>query len=172
MAGPYDAGVSVIAGVELRPAVPADAAAGAALHIACWRDAYGPYVDAALLEERLADTGRWVAAWTRQLIDGPPRVLAEAGGELVGFAVVGGNRDPDAPTPAELYAMYTRASRWGTGLGNALWDAVAPEEPCSLWVLEANARAQAFYRRQGFVADGAREHYAGLDAWEIRMIRP
>jgi ribosomal protein S18 acetylase RimI-like enzyme len=164
--------VSAIAGVELRTAVPADAAAGAALHAACWREAYGPYVDAALLEERLADTGRWVAAWTRQLIDGPPRVLAEADGELVGFAVIGGNRDPDAPTPAELYAIYLREAWWGSGLAAALWDAVAPSEPCSLWVLEANDRAQAFYRRLGFVADGAREHYAGLDAWEIRMIRP
>jgi GNAT superfamily N-acetyltransferase len=164
--------VSVIAGVELRTAVPADAQVGAALHAACWREAYGPHVDAALLEERLADTGRWVAAWTRHLIDGPPRVLAEADGELVGFAVVGANRDPDAPAPAELYAIYTRESWWGSGLGAALWDAVAPTEPCSLWVVEANARAQAFYRRQGFVTDGAREHYAGLDAWEIRMIRP
>ena len=158
--------------VELRPAVPADAAAGAALHIACWREAYGPYVDPALLEERLADTGRWVDAWTAQLVEGPPRVLAVADGELVGFAVVGGNRDADAPAPAELYAAYARESWWGTGLGQSLWDAVAPEDPCSLWVLEANRRAQGFYRRNGFVADGARERYAPLDAWEMRMVRP
>lgn len=163
--------MTVIAGVELRPASPTDARAGAALHVACWREAYAPYVDAALLEERLADADRWVAAWTRQLVDGPPRVLAEAGGDLVGFAVVGPTRDDDAPAPAELYAMYTRAAWWGTGLGRALWEAVAPDEPCSLWVLEDNARAQAFYRRQGFAADGTREHYAGLDAWEIRMVR-
>jgi hypothetical protein len=40
-----------------------------------------------------------------------------------------------------------------------------------VWVLEANARARAFYRRHGFEADGAREHFAALDAWEIRMVR-
>jgi ribosomal protein S18 acetylase RimI-like enzyme len=156
----------------LRPAVPADAAAGAALHAACWREAYGPLVDGTLLAQRLEDADRWTAAWTKQLIDGPPRVVAEANGELVGFAVVGPSRDEDAVAPQELYALYTRSAWWGTGLGQALWDAVRPDGPCSLWVLEANARAQGFYRRNGFVPDGAREHYAGLDAWEIRMVRP
>lgn len=138
--------------VTLRPALPADAEAGAALHAACWREAYGPYVDAARLEGRLADTERWTSAWARQLVDGPPRVLADADGELVGFAVVGPTRDDDAATPSELYAIYTRAAWWGTGLGQRLWDAVRPRLPCSLWVLEANRRAQAFYRRNGFAA--------------------
>ena len=156
----------------LRPAVPADAVAGATLHAACWREAYGPYVDAALLEERLGDTERWVAAWTRHLVDGPPRVLAEVDGDLVGFSVVGPTRDEDAVTPHELYAIYTRAAYWGTGLGQALWEAVRPDGPCSLWVLEANERAQGFYRRNGFAPDGSRELYAGLGAWEIRMVRP
>jgi GNAT superfamily N-acetyltransferase len=156
----------------LRPAVPADAEAGAALHAACWREAYAPLVDAHLLEERLSDTDRWVAAWRTQLAVGPPRVLAEVDGELVGFAVVGPSRDEDVVAPTELYALYVRAAWWGTGLGGALWDAVRPDAVCSLWVLEANERAQSFYRRRGFVADGAREPYAGLDAWEIRMVGP
>jgi GNAT superfamily N-acetyltransferase len=156
----------------LRLAVPADAAAGAALHAACWREAYGPFVDGALLRQRLDDTARWTAAWTRQLLDGPPRVLAEVDDRLVGFAVVGPSRDEDAVAPHELYALYTRAAWWGRGLGQALWDAVRPDGPCSLWVLEANARARGFYRRNGFVPDGAREHYTGLGAWEIRMVRP
>ncbi len=155
----------------LRTAVPADAVACATMHAACWREAYGPYVDAALLEARLADTARWTAAWTKHLVDGPPRVLAEADGEPIGFAVVGPSRDDDGATPLELYALYTRAAYWGTGLGQVLWEAVRPDDPCSLWVLEANDRAQAFYRRNGFASDGLREHYAGLDAWEIRMVR-
>lgn len=142
------------------------------MHAECWRESYGPYVDARLLEERLGDTRRWVAAWTRHLVDGPPRVLAEVDGELVGFAVAGPCRDDEPRTPYELYALYTRAAWWGSGLGQTLWEAVRPDGPCSLWVLEANARAQAFYRRNGFAADGAREHYAGLDASEIRMLRP
>jgi GNAT superfamily N-acetyltransferase len=155
----------------LRPAVPADAEAGAAMHRECWREAYGPYADPARLAERLADVQRWSDAWVRQLAQGPPRVLAEVDGELVGFAVAGPCRDEEPVTPAELYAIYVRAAWWGTGLAQRLWVAVRPEEPCSLWVLEANARARGFYARQGFVADGARELYADLGAWEIRMVR-
>jgi ribosomal protein S18 acetylase RimI-like enzyme len=141
------------------------------MHAACWREAYGPYVDVALLEERLAETAKWTAAWTRHLVDGPPRVLAEVDGEPVGFSVVGPTRDEHAATPYELYAIYTRAAYWGSGLGQELWEAVRPDGPCSLWVLEANERARGFYRRNGFVADGSRELYAGLGAWEIRMVR-
>lgn len=155
----------------LRTAVPADAVVCAAMHAECWREAYGPYVDPALLEERLSDTARWVAAWTRHLVDGPPRILAEVDGAPVGFAVVGPSRDEDGATPQELYAIYVRAAYWGTGLGQTLWDAVRPDEPCSLWVLEDNARARGFYTRNGFAPDGSRELYAGLDAWEIRMVR-
>jgi GNAT superfamily N-acetyltransferase len=156
----------------LRPAVPTDAEAGATLHMACWREAYTPYADPVLLDQRLASSDRFVAAWREQLVDGPPRVLAEADGELVGFSVAGLNRDPDAPAVTELYAIYTRAAWWGTGLGQLLWDAVRPEESCSLWVLEDNARARGFYARNGFVADGARELYDDLGTWEIRMVRP
>ena len=157
---------------SLRPAVPADAAAGAAMHAACWREAYGPYADPRLLAERLADTDRWLSAWTRQLAEGPPRVLAEADGEPVGFAVAGRCRDEDRPTSSELYAVYTRRAWWGTGMGQALWEAVAPEGSCSLWVLEDNERARRFYEHNGFRPDGARELYADLGAWEIRMVRP
>jgi GNAT superfamily N-acetyltransferase len=158
--------------ISLRLAAPADAEAGAAMHAACWQEAYGPLVDPDLLAERLSNTDRWVAAWRRHLTDGPPRVLAEADGELVGFSVVGPNRDGDPATPAELYAIYVRAAWWGTGLAQRLWDAVRPDEPCSLWVLETNTRARGFYERLGFVPDGARELYADLEAWEIRMVRP
>ncbi len=158
--------------VVLRRAVAADARAGAAMHAACWREAYGPYVDPRLLRERLADTHRWVTAWERQLADGPPRTVAEVDGELVGFAVCGPCRDEVPVTAYELYAIYTRAAWWGSGLGQALWDAVRPDGPCSLWVLEANDRAQAFYRRNGFTPDGTSARYAGLDAEEIRMVRP
>lgn len=154
----------------LRPAVPADAAPGARLHAACWREAYGPYVDAGLLERQLADLVGWTAAWTRQLSQGPPRVVAQADGELVGFAVAGPSRDEPPVTASELYALYVRAAWWGSGLGQALWDAVRPAGACSLWVLEANERAQGFYRRNGFTPDGACEHYDRLDAWEIRMV--
>jgi ribosomal protein S18 acetylase RimI-like enzyme len=159
-------------GVTLRPATRDDAVAGAALHRACWRETYGPHVDPAVLEARLADPIGWIAAWERQLAVGPPRTLAVADDELVGFSVSGPSRDEEAPAPWELYAIYVRQAWWGSGLGDELMTATVPDGPCWLFVLEANARAQAFYRRHGFAPDGTRHHYAGLDAWELRMVRP
>lgn len=164
------------AGAALRPAVPADAEAGADLQIACWREVYGPLVGADLLESRLHERQRWVDGWHSQLADGPPRTVAVADGELIGFAVTGPTRDArktsGAVSVSELFAIYTRQAWWGTGLGQALLEDVLPGGSTSLWVLEDNLRAQGFYRRNGFEPDGAREHYAGLDAWELRMVRP
>jgi ribosomal protein S18 acetylase RimI-like enzyme len=154
----------------LRRATVADAEAGAALHRACWRETYGPLVDPHRLDAKLADPAGWVAAWERQLAEGPPRTLAFAGEQLVGFAVAGPTRDPDAPAPQELYAIYVREAWWGTGVGDALM-ATLPAGACWLYVLASNSRAQAFYRRHGFEADGHGHVYSGFDAWEIRMVR-
>ena len=158
-------------GVTLRTATLDDVDAGAALHAACWRETYTGLVDPGRLEERLADTERWRTGWTTQIESGPPRVLAVAGDELVGFGVAGPSRKDDAPVTQELFALYVRAAWWGRGIGSALLDVVAPVGPCWLFVLETNLRAQAFYERQGFVADGHGQLYAGFDAWEIRMVR-
>lgn len=157
--------------VTLREAAPDDAAAAAAMHRNCWREAYADIADPALLHARLADVGRWVSAWQRHLASGPPRVLAEVDGELIGFAVAGPSRDPEPPVPVELYAVYVREHWYGTGVAQALMDAVLGDAPASLWVLEGNARARAFYARNGFVPDGAREWYADLGAWEVRLVR-
>lgn len=159
-------------GVTLRTATLDDVDAGAALHAACWRETYAGLVDPARLEERLADTERWRTGWATQIEAGPPRVLAAAeDGALIGFGVAGPSRKEDAPATQELYALYTLSSWWGRGVGQALLEVVAPVGPCWLFVLAENERAQAFYRRNGFAADGHRQRYAGLDAWEIRMVR-
>ncbi len=58
----------------------------------------------------------------------------------------------------------------GTGAGPALLEAVVdPEEPVALWVADPNPRAQAFYRKHGFVADGPAQIEGGVR--EIRMVR-
>ncbi len=157
--------------VTLRDATLEDAEAGAALHRNCWREAYGPLADPALLQSRLADVGRWLRAWRVDLADGSPRVVAEVDGELVGFARAGRSRDPDPPVPDELYALYVREFWHGSGVGQALLEVVLGDRPASLWVLEDNARARRFYERNGFHPDGAREWYAGLGLWEVRLVR-
>lgn len=158
--------------VTYRVATIEDAEASAECHMACWREAYGPLVDPALLEARL-DRERWVESTREILAHGGPRWLALHGGQVVGLATAGPTRDENSPAPYELYAIYVREAWQGTGVAQELFDRAVPAGVgCSLWVLEANPRAQAFYRRQGFEADGTREFYGGLGAWEIRMVRP
>ncbi|MBD8870809.1 GNAT family N-acetyltransferase [Nocardioides donggukensis] len=160
-----------LSGVTLRPATVDDAEAGAALQRDCWREAYGPLVPAATLEPLLADAELWVAVWRRPVGADPPRTVAVAGGELVGFGVAGRARDEDAPSAEELRALYVRRRWWGSGLGALLLAAVVADRPCSLWVLESNLRARRFYASHGFVADGSRQVCEPLAAPEVRMVR-
>jgi hypothetical protein len=45
---------------------------------------------------------------------------------------------------------------------------VDPGEPAALWLADPNPRAQAFYRKHGFVADGTARVEDGVR--EIRMV--
>jgi len=70
----------------------------------------------------------------------------------------------------QLYVLYVRAADHGTGAGPALLEAVvAPGESVALWVADPNPRAQAFYRKHGFVPDGTTQVEDGVR--EIRMVR-
>jgi GNAT superfamily N-acetyltransferase len=70
--------------------------------------------------------------------------------------------------PAKAHAV---AELDGTGIGQALLEAL--ERPEVLWVAADNPRAQAFYRRNHFAADGATqtEEFFGEPIDEIRMVR-
>ncbi|MGL5827087.1 MAG: GNAT family N-acetyltransferase [Nocardioides sp.] len=164
-------------GFSLRLAVPADAEAGARLHQACWREAYRNLVDADRLDSILAEPDRWIASWRAHLASTVPRWLAHAGpagagGEPIGFAVAGPDRAEAGLMGLELYAIYVRVAWYGVGVGQALLDAAVGDLPCSVWVLEHNPRAHAFYSRNGFIRDGRREFDERLDAWEVRLVRP
>jgi GNAT superfamily N-acetyltransferase len=163
----------------IRRALPADAPALAALHIACWRDAYegifpSEFLDSLSLEDRTDH-------WLRGLVD-PFRhnFVAVLDDELIGFASCGPSRDADAlPGAGELYGIYLRRQHWGAGRGHQLWLAAHQQlsslglEPITLWVLQANARARTFYDRRGFRPDpgivrALNRH--GLDLPEMRLV--
>lgn len=166
--------------VELRRATADDAEAGARLHMACWREAYGPITDPALLDPILSDEDAWAERWRRQIDDGAERTVAVVkptgpelkGPELIGFSAAGSARQDQAPTERELQALYVREAWHGTGVGTALLSAAIGADAASLWVLEDNLRARAFYVKQGFSDGGGRKLYENLDAWEIQLVRP
>jgi len=96
--------------------------------------------------------------------------MAERDGAVIGVAMAG---PPDPPEPGwsvHLYVLYVLAADHGSGAGAALLDAVlGPHESAALWVADPNPRAHAFYRKQGFVPDGAMQVDDGVR--EIRMVR-
>jgi GNAT superfamily N-acetyltransferase len=161
-----------MSGFSLRLARPADAEAGAELHLACWREAYRGLIPPEHLDPLLADPDSWVDSWRRHLAAAHPRWLAQTPhGELIGFASAGPDRMAESSLGLELYAIYAREAWHGSGVGQALLDAAIGDLACSVWVLEVNPRARAFYARNGFEPDGNREYDDRLGAWEVRLVR-
>jgi GNAT superfamily N-acetyltransferase len=88
-------------------------------------------------------------------------LLAEDGGELLGYTACGANRDPDAaPGVGEVRTFFVNPSSWRRGVGRQLLGAALDElrdlgyEQATLWSFVANDRANAFYEDAGFTRDG------------------
>lgn len=90
-------------------------------------------------------------------------IVAERSGEIIGFSTVRPTPDEDeAPDRvAEMPTLYVRPDSWRSGLGRLLCSAALTRvaqlgfEELTLWVLEMNTRARAFYEAVGFAPDGA-----------------
>ncbi|MGW9413662.1 N-acetyltransferase family protein [Arthrobacter cupressi] len=159
----------------LRTATPDDAETVPRLHLAAWKESYGHLLPKEFFETREATMDESVERHRKALAGAYQPVLAhDSAGELVGMAFAAPSRDDDAPCSLELQMIYALQRVHGTGVGQALLDAVIGKDEAYLWVLEDNPRAQAFYRRNGFVPDGRRELLP--PEWEelpeIRMVRP
>jgi GNAT superfamily N-acetyltransferase len=156
-------------GVRIRRGVPDDAEALAQLHVDVWDDAYTGLMPQTILDERRDKVAERAERWRDILGRDGTTWLAEDAGGLVGFAGAGPARDNDIDTPTELYALYVRASYYGTGLGYALFEQTLGDRAAYLWVLAGNDRAIRFYERQGFRLDGTEdEHDEGR---HVRMVR-
>ena len=97
--------------------------------------------------------------------------VAAVDDEVVGWANASTGRDADGPRDLELEGLYVLEAHHGTGVGQALVDAVIGDRPAYLWVLADNPRAQAFYRRNGFTPDGASKFDELWQVTELRFVR-
>lgn len=169
-------------GIVVRPAVPGDAPAMAALHVRAWRAAYqGVMPDAFLAGLAVAERE---AMWRRSLTE-PDRapaerviLVAEADATVLGFAAAGHARGDDEHGMGELYAINVDPPAWGGDAGTALLAAATAwldaRFPVSiLWVVDRNERARSFYERAGWSTDGATkvEDYEGTRVTECRYRR-
>jgi len=145
----------------------------ARVNVRCWQETYRGLMPDAVLDDPDLVAAR-VRFWTAALTDEQYRenraAVAERDGELIGIAMSGPPLDAAAAWARQLYVLYVYAADHGTGAGPALLDAVIDAaESAALWVADPNPRAQAFYRRHGFSADGTAQVENGVR--EIRMVR-
>ena len=145
----------------------------ARVNVRSWQETYR-----GLMSDEVLDDPNFLAAreefWTAALTDERYRenrvAVAERDGELVGIAMSGPPLDAAAAWARQLYVLYVYAADHGAGAGPSLLEAVLdPEESAVLWVADPNPRAQASYRKHGFVADGTAQIDDGVR--EIRMVR-
>jgi GNAT superfamily N-acetyltransferase len=139
-----------------------------------WLDAMDVAEDAARRREFLARS----AGRVRNLVAVEP---GEGSAEqVVGWAAFGPYRgQPETAADGELYALYVRPDRIGTGAGRALISAVIEQagrlgqRRLLLWVLADNSRARRFYSRAGFAPDGSEltDTYGGVPLREVRYAR-
>lgn len=167
--GSYDLGMTV----TVRSAVLDDVPAMARVIVQSWQETYR----GVMRDEVLDDPGFvarrehfWTAALTDERYAANRVAVAERDGAIIGVAMSGPPLDDVAPAEVQLYILYVLADHHGSGAGQLLLDAVVPPgTDAYLWVADPNPRAQAFYRKQGFVADGATQVDDGV--LDIRMTR-
>lgn len=172
--------------MRIRAMTEADAAEVSAIRIGGWRSAYVGMVPQDYLDamDPVEETKRRLEWFVRSAGRVHNLVAEEAAGDgtgtLVGWASFGPYRGEETEAATgELYALYVRPERIGTGVGRLLTAEVIRRSAelgrsrLALWVLTGNARARRFYAAAGFSPDGATatESYDGTPVEEMRYIR-
>jgi phosphinothricin acetyltransferase len=136
--------------VIVRPAVPGDAAAVAAVQGHYVRNTMATFTSS----EKTPD------AWRQDILDGLPVLVAERAGTVVGFASFGPFRKGPGYAHAAEHSLYLAPDEQGRGAGRALMlalEAAAAGAGISVLVAGisgANPGAVAFHRRMGFAETG------------------
>jgi len=157
--------MSTTEAVTIREAELSDAVAIGQVHVESWRWAYRGHLPDETLDS-LDPTAR-EQQWRSTMSDPSASVLVAIDrGAVVGFASTGPvDAEDAAPGTAHLFAIYLAPAAAGRGIGRALLERAeevmraAGFTRATLWVLETNARARAFYERAGWAWDGTRSSH-------------
>jgi GNAT superfamily N-acetyltransferase len=151
--------------MQVRPAVVADAARLAEVHVLSWQVGYRGLLPQPLLDglHPAQRVPRWTltiqqAAWPRR-----GTLVADDAGDVVGFADFRPTQDDgqDPTGVGEVASFYILPAMWGQGIGRHLMATAtstlgaAGFASATLWVLETNTRAIRFYGHAGWEPDGA-----------------
>lgn len=164
--------------LNVRPAILLDAKGIAAIHMQTWQSAYkGHMPDSFLSNFSLEET---IKTWTGKLEQTEPGTqyfVAELDGMIVGFCTVGPSRDDDRDiTTGELDAIYVGEQYEQQGAGSRLltkgleWLRGQGYKKATLWVLESNAKARAWYEAKGWEPDG-KTKIEPREGFEMHLVR-
>jgi ribosomal protein S18 acetylase RimI-like enzyme len=158
------------AGITLRPAVPADAAAIGAVFDAAVRAGW------TYLGERIAEPIFTPQDWDRLVAENlPPNVLLIAVDEtdgLIGYTAA-------HPTDGEMFLLFVHPAHAGRGIGRTLLAAAhdalraAGCREAFLFTHEQNERALAVYTAAGYRPDGSvrLSDFRGTQLRELRLVK-
>jgi GNAT superfamily N-acetyltransferase len=151
----------------------------ARVHVRSWQAGYrGLLPDAYLDGLRAEDRAQHYRLGSKDMRE-PATVVAMEAGAICGFATTAPAWDPDVADAGELFALYVDPEWWGRGIGAALISASrsrlldAGFRSAVLWLLAGNARADRFYRIDGWAPDGSRrtDTVWGVTVDEVRYRR-
>lgn len=158
--------------IRVRPAQLADVPAMARLHIDAWSETYRGLIADQILDDPTLFSAReqqWTTALTDPRFNSHRVAVAEQDDVITGIAMSGPAAEESGAL--HLYVLYVLRQWHGSGAGTDLLESVlAPGEVATLWVADPNPRAQAFYRKHRFEADGIEK--VEDDLKEIHMARP
>ena len=156
---------------RIRRAAPADVAEIARIHVEAWRDSYAALLPAdylARMDSRI-EAARWSRnAGLNRRSDGA--LVADADGEVIGYAIIGPARGRTIAPSGEVYALYVETDWREHGVGRALVEAAFEVfrgrglRHAVIWCLEGNFAARGFYERCGgtLIREARVEEVAGM----------
>jgi ribosomal protein S18 acetylase RimI-like enzyme len=159
--------------VELVHADAAEAKALRDLHVLTWEVTYRPSAQEEWYGERLrAHSVRdWGEIVRSQTVRGGGVLTARSGGRIDGLCQYGPteDHDHDPEQVGQIHRLYVHPARQRTGIGRSLLTASVGHlrqggaHTATLWVLETDQGARAFYERLGWKPDGARQSHPPID---------
>ncbi len=156
--------------VDIRKAQPEDAEGIADVHQHAWWGTYAGIIPHKSLTGMINRRGgKW---WASAIRRSAFILVAEIGGDIVGYATLGRNRSRDLRQQGEIYELYLKPEYQGIGLGTRLFEAARLKLKSNglvglvVWALEENSGAMSFY-----AGAGGRDVAEGVELFEQKALR-